>query len=162
MTKQLNLVRIAVILLFALTFTLTGWFAPMVYASHAPPSHIMEVDEFAAQDTSVHSSEHYICFDRTVHRGASGRVFTELYLIGDDGKPVEVDTNTFRDYFREGDELVLTTFDLPNDLKAGEYRYLLVIQMDLAGGRVTRNFEYESNTFEITEERQNSTGPISC
>lgn len=162
MTKELNLARIAVVLLFALTFTFIGWTAPMIYASYAPQSQIMEVQEFSAQDTSVSADQHYVCFDRTSHRGASGRIFTELYLVDGDNDPVEVDSNSIRQYFQKGDERIITSFELPQNLRAGEYKYILVIQMELADGRVTRNFEYESNTFTINETPVNGSRKAGC
>jgi len=139
--------------LFAILFVTVGWIAPAAYAAYAPPSQYMEVHNFYAQDATTTADSHLVCFDRTVHHGQSGKVFTELYLVNGDGsRTVEVDSRTMERYFQDGRRAVETPFRLPEErLEAGEYRYLLVVQMQLAQGRVTREFEYTSASFNVTE-----------
>lgn len=148
---EVNLARVAVILLFAMTFTLIGWLSPVLYATYIPTSEVMEVHGFEAQDATTDAKEHYVCFDRTVHKPATGKVFTELYLINGDGKRVEVESGTVQRYFQGGRTEVITPFELPNNLQTGEYQYLLVIKMELADGRVTRTMDYTSEPFTISE-----------
>lgn len=99
MTEQLNLARIAVILLFSITFLMVGLTAPTLYATYVPADEVIEVHNYEAQDTTTGSDVHYVCFDRTVATGSSADVITELYLVGDDGKRIEVsrsDTTVYR------------------------------------------------------------------
>jgi hypothetical protein len=53
----------------------------------------------------------------------------------------------------------LTSFELPDELEAGEYRYILVIELEMSDGRVTRALTFESDTFQITE-REIETEPV--
>lgn len=162
---DVNLARVAVILLFAVTFTLIGWLSPVLYATYIPADEVMEVHGFEAQDTTTGSDKHYICFDRTVHRETTGTVFTELYLVSEDGdkQRVEVQSDAVERYFQGGRTEVVTPFTLPPDLRAGEYQYLLVIKMELADGRVTRAMTYDSEPFTISDgPKQNATRPTTC
>ena len=157
---EVNLSRVAIILLFAISFAIIGTFAPVLYATYTPESSIVEVHSFEAQSTTTQSQQHYVCFDRTVHQPATGKVFTELYLVDKNENRVEVDSRTMQRYFQEGRAGVVTPFSLPDDIKSGEYTYLLVIRMELADGRVTRDFAYTSDTFTVTKgESMNQTAP---
>lgn len=149
MTSHTGLVRIGVILLFIITFTLIGWAAPAVYASYAPADHFIEVHGFEAQNTSTDAEQHLICFDRTMHRSTSGTAFTELYLVTDDGNRIEVGSDTMTRYFQDGRHRVVTPLELPNNLEEGTYRYVLVVRMEMVDGRVTRDFAYESEPFTV-------------
>lgn len=141
-----------VAILFAILFIVVGYTAPVAYAAYAPTDHYIKVDEFSAQDTTTADSSHLLCFDRNVKEPNSGTVFTELYLVnGDSDSRVEVDSRTMERYFQDGDRVVETRMPLPKNLEAGEYRYILVIQMDLAQGRVQREFEYTSEKFTVVE-----------
>jgi len=150
MTSHTNLARAGVILLFAITFMIIGTSAPVVYASYAPADQIIEEENFTAADTTVNADSHHICFDRTVHRSTSGLVFTELYLVNGGDERVSVSSETTNRYFQDGRAEITTEMDLPDDLEAGEYRYVLVIQAELANGRVTRDFVFESERFTIS------------
>lgn len=151
MTSEMNRSRIIVILLFAITFTLIGWLAPVLYATHVPQSEVIEVHEFTAQNTTTTADEHHICFDRTVHRSGSAKVFTELYLLNGDGQRVEIESNTADRYFQSGNTQVVTPLELPDNLAEGEYKYVLVAKFDMAGGRVTRTFAFHSEPFTVSD-----------
>lgn len=146
-------VHITVALLFAIAFSIIGWTAPVLYASHAPSENFIEVNDFTAQDASTEALSHYICFDRTSRQSASATIFTELYLVADDGTRVEVEAKTFDDDFIEkGRKTVAKRMTLPPDLEEGTYRYLLITELSLADGRVERAFTFESEPFEIGPE----------
>lgn len=142
-------VRIAVILLFAITFAVIGSAAPVLYATNVPQNQIIDVHEFDADDTTTNSDSHYVCFDRTVKYSTSAKVFTELYLVDKDGERVEVQSETMYRYLQEGRTEVVSIFTLPEKIAAGEYQYILVLQMNMADGRVTRDLVFNSNTFAI-------------
>lgn len=160
--------RIAIIVIFAVTFMIIGWMSPVLYATYAPDSAIIESHGFTAQDATTESDMHYVCFDRTVHRAAAGETFTELYLVTEaDGDNVrrEVSFETNDRYFQQGTSKVVTPLNLPDNVVAGEYRYLLVIQMELADGRVVRDFTFTSNKFNITNgviEDTNNRSEVTC
>lgn len=151
MTSHTGWVRVGVILLFVITFTLVGWMAPIMYATHAPAENFIEVHNFEAQNTSIDTEEHTICFDRTIHSDTTGQVFAELYLITGDGERIEVGSDTMDRYFQEGRQQIVTPFELPDGLEEGEYRYALVIQMELADGQAPRIFSFESDEFYISD-----------
>lgn len=141
-----------VIILFTILFVVVGYLAPVAFAAYAPQSHYVSVNSFEAQNTTTADSSHLICFDREITHGTSATVYTELYLVsGTDDSMVEVDSNTMERYFQEGEYAVKTRMPLPNHLETGEYRYLLVMKMDIAQGRVTREFEFTSSTFTAVE-----------
>jgi len=149
---SIQLDRIAIILLFATTFTLIGWLSPVLYATYIPSDQIIEVHDFEAQDTTTNSEQHYLYLDRTITKDRPGKVFTELYLINSNGRQqIEVDTEATDRYFQSGRTEVAIPYTLPENLQEGEYRYLLVIKMELADGRVTRTMDFESSKFEITD-----------
>lgn len=146
------------IILFTILFVVIGYLAPVMYAAYAPQSHYVEVNNFEAQNTTTADSSHLICFDRNIEHGKSATVFTELYLVnGDSNTRVEVDSSTMERYFQEGDYAVETRMPLPEHLEAGEYRYILVMQMNLAQGRVTREFEFISESFTVVDRNSTQT-----
>jgi len=146
--------RILVILLFAITFTLIGWLAPALYATYVPQEHIMEVHEFTAQNTTTEAEEHFVCFDRTVHRASSAEVFTELYILDEDNERIKVSFEKGNRYFQEGQSQAVTKYELPNNLTEGTYKYVLVTKFDMSDGRVTRTFAFESEPFKISDSIQ--------
>lgn len=152
MSVDVNYWRVAMILMFVITFTVVGWMAPVVVASNIPQNQVIEVHEFTAQDANIADDKHYICFDRTVHRAATAQTFTELYMIGEDGQRVEIESNSADRYFQEGDDTVVTPAKLPDNLMEGEYRYILVANFELADGRVDRTFAFESQKFNISND----------
>lgn len=149
MNEHKIFIRLVVAILFSIAFVTIGFAAPMLYSAHAPQSQFIEVHEFTAQDASTNTDEHYLCFNRTVHQPTSGTAYTELYLVNGDSKRVEVGTRTMDRYFQEGSHKVITPMQLSSELGDGQYRYLLVLQMELSEGRVTRTFVFESDTFTI-------------
>jgi hypothetical protein len=153
MTK-INIARLAIVLLFAIAFTFIGVSAPVIYASYVPQDSVIEEHSFTAQDVSPEADQHFICFDRTVHQPSSGQVFTELYLISDDHPDArtEIESKTMERYFQRGRSKVVTPLNLPNELQQGTYRYLLVVKLDMADGRVERAFTFNSEPFTISKE----------
>lgn len=149
--------RIMIILAFALTFAVIGWVSPILYASNVPQAQVIEVHEFSAQDTTSTADEHFICFDRTVHKPATAETFTELYMVGEDGTRIEVDAQTRVDYFEEGNRQVVQPISIPDKLAEGEYRYLFVANFDLADGRVERTFAFESESFYVNDSDDKTT-----
>lgn len=141
-----------IVLLFTILFVVAGFLAPITFAAYAPADQYIEVNSFEAQNTTTADSSHLICFDRNVKEPNTGTVFTELYLVtGEDGHRVEVDAHTMERYFHEGDSTVQTRMELPPQLEPGEYRYLFVVEMDIAQGRVTREFSFTSDKFTVVE-----------
>lgn len=150
MDKQLF--RLLVVLTFSMAFAFIGWSSPVLYATYAPDSSIIEVHDFDAQNATQDDAAHFVCFNRTVHQPAAGKTFTELYLVnekGDEPDRTEIGFKSQERYYQEGHAEVVTELELPDDLEAGEYRYALVIKMELADGRVVRPFEYTSESFYI-------------
>lgn len=148
---DINFARVAIVLLFAITFIVLGTSAPVLYATYAPQGSIIEVHNFEAQDTTTESSQHYICFDRTIYQPATGEAMVELYLVDSDDRQVEIGSQAERRYFQQGKTEIIEPLELPENLKQGEYRYILVVSMDLSDGRVTRDFTYTSKTFEVMD-----------
>jgi hypothetical protein len=153
--------RIIVVLLFVIAFTLIGWISPVVYATHVSNDALIEGHDFEASDATVTDNSHIVCFNRTVHYSSPGITYSELYLVNDNGDSIEtkLTTNVNRRYFESGHNTVLTSFELPDELEAGEYRYILVIELEMSDGRVTRALTFESDTFQITE-REIETEPV--
>lgn len=156
MTSKMTRSRIGVILLFAITFTIIGWIAPAMYASYTPQENVIENHKFTAQDTTPNADSHYICFDRTVHQPSSGSVFTELYVVDDKGERIEVVSDEEQRYFQSGRSAVVTSQSLPDNLKTGEYRYIAVVELNLVNGRVERTLTFESQTFNVSENVNNT------
>lgn len=138
--------------LFAILFIVVGNFVPVLYAAYAPQGHYIEVNDFSAQDTTTADSSHLVCFDRDVKNANSGTIITQLYLVnGEDNTRLEVDSHTIERYFQEGDKEIKRAFPLPDNIGTGEYRYILVVDMDLAQDRVSREFAFTSEPFTVTE-----------
>lgn len=159
--------RAIIIVLFAITFMVIGWISPLLFATYAPPGMIIESHEFSAQNATVDSEQHYVCFDRTVHRPAVGQTFTELYLITDNStstERIEITFDTSTRYYQDGHAKVITPLELPDNLKEGEYKYLLVVKMQLADGRVERPFTFQSEPFYIKDNvsTTNSSQEVQC
>lgn len=141
--------KVIVALLFAIAFAIIGWTAPVLYAQNAPANQFIEVHHFDAQDAPPSADYHYICFDRTVHDPSSGIVYTELFLVTNDGRRIEVGGKTANRYFQGGRRKIVTRLDIPEGLEPGTYRYALIVQLSLADGRVHRDFKYTSEPFHI-------------
>lgn len=144
--------RIVIIIVFAIFFMSVGWLAPAFYAAYAPADHFVEQNSFEPADVSTLADEHHVCFNRTIHRASTGQVVTELYLVPvDNGTRVEVLSKDDERFFQKGQYVVTLDIELPKNLKPGEYRYRRVYKMELANGRVSRQFVFESEVFNVTE-----------
>lgn len=147
-----------VVILFTILFVVVGYIAPVMFAAYAPQGNYVQVNNFDAQNTTTSDESHLICFDRDIKKGTSATVFTELYLVnGADDTRVEVDSRTMERYFQGGDYAIETRMPLPKHLEAGEYRYILVMKVDLAQGRVTREFEFTSDRFTVVDSESQQT-----
>ncbi len=163
MSKTESYMRIAIILLFALTFTTIGWSAPVLYATYVPQDDVIEVHNYTASDTTVNSESHFVCFDRTVNNGMPADTVTELYLLNEDGDRIEVSRESEETFFQEGRDTVIVSRDLPENIFAGEYRYVVVITLEMANDRVTRDVSYESDKFTVTNgPAKNTSIDITC
>lgn len=154
MTKETTRWRILVILLFAITFTLVGWMAPVIYATYVPQEQVIDVHEFTAQNTTTTADNHHICFDRKVQNPLSAETFTELYIINENERRIDLSSDSNDRYFQGGNLQTITKYALPNNLTSGVYKYVLVAKIDMSAGRVTRTFAFESEPFRINDSIQ--------
>jgi hypothetical protein len=161
---NVEITKAHLIILFVILFMSVGWIAPAAYASYAPQDSYIEVHEFSAAHTTTTAESHAVCFNRTVENPRTASVLTELYLIDGDGDRLEVDSRLTEEYFEEGELTIVTDISLPDSVIPGEYRYIMVVEMDLAQGRITRQFEFTSDKFTITEsdETRTSTNTSYC
>lgn len=153
---KITVTRIHIILLFVFLFISIGWMAPVMYTANAPQSQFIEENNFDAEDGYAGQDSHTLCFNRTVHRSNTAEVFTNLYLVDDGDKELRevAVTSEHRELFlREGEKTVYLSNELPERLEAGEYRYMLVINMKLSNGRVERTFTFQSDKFTISAEK---------
>ena len=147
-----SLLRIGIILLCIVTFTIVGTFAPAVYALYAPGDSFIEVHSFNVSDTSTSAETHKMCFDRTVHKQTTGTVFVEMYLVSDRGNKTEIYSESKERFFQKGRTKVQEDVVLPDSVEVGEYQYVRVYRMQLAKGFVKREFVFHSNKFFIAED----------
>lgn len=161
---NVEITKAHLIILFVILFMSVGWIAPAAYASYAPQDSYIEVHEFSAADTTTTAESHAVCFNRTVEDPRTVSVLTELYLIDGNGDRLEVESRRTEEYFEEGELTIVTDIPLPDSVVPGEYRYIMVAEVDLAQGRITRQFEFTSNKFTITEsdETRTSTNTSYC
>jgi len=139
--------------LFAILFVIVGYVAPLAFAAYVPTDYYLEINDFEAESVAETDDSHKLCLDRDVRTDQTGTVFTELFLVsGDSGERIEVGSMSSREYFEEGDYAIEQTMDLPEEAQPGKYRYVLVIQITPAQGRVTRQVEHTSNTFTIYQD----------
>ncbi len=157
-----NFRTLVLVTLFALLFSVVGWFAPALYASYAPQDHYIEAGNFTVQDAQATDSEHVLCFERTIHKQSVGEVFTELYLIADDGSRVEVTSSKEEQVFQEGTRIIEVHTNVPPDIEPGEYRYERVYNMELANGRINRQFTFVSERFTIVDGNETATSEKNC
>lgn len=125
-----------------------------MYAQYVPQDQYIEVHGFEASNTSTADDSHIVCLDRTVHHPNSATVFTELYIVDDRGETYEIDSETSQRYFQGGTDTIKTPYPLPPEIEAGDYRYRMVVQMDLAQGRVSRTFVFHSDSFTVTDSNE--------
>jgi hypothetical protein len=151
-----NLKTLLLVVTFGLLFVSIGWVAPAVYATYAPQEQFVEVHGFDASNATTADDSHVICLDRTVYQPTPTTIFTELYIVDNAGATYEVDSRENDEYLEQGKDTVRVPYALPPEIEADEYRYRLVLQMELARGRVTRSFVFNSDKFTITESDKKS------
>lgn len=157
MMDNMDRSRLIIILLFTIAFTVLGSLLPVLYATYVPANMVIQSHTFAAEDTTITSDSHYLCFDRTVHDASTAKTYTELYLIDTNGHRVEIESVTSDRYFQHGRDEVITPLDLPDNLAEGTYRYILVAEFNMADGRVKRTFAFKSDPFTVTDETNTET-----
>lgn len=164
MKKEINLARIAVILLFAMTFLLVGVTAPALHATYVPEDQIINVHSYEAQDTTINSEVHYICFNRTISQDRSADMIMEMYMVNDEGSRIEIESNKFENFFEAGTERVVTPRPLPEaEIVPGTYKYVAIAEIDMANGMVTRTVTFTSGSFSIERgPAKDITRPITC
>jgi hypothetical protein len=140
------------VLAFGLFFMATGWLVPAMYATYAPSEQYVEEHRFEANDTTLDQQQHTVCFERTIHQDTTGSVFTELYLVDENGERMRIQSKSKKSLLAEGRATVSIDVTLPKDMPAGEYYYERAYRINLANGRVERTFTFTSNTFNITKE----------
>lgn len=139
-----------VAVLFAILFVVVGYAAPIIFATYAPSDYYIEINDFDAESINQGESSHTVCLDRDVRDGQAGTLYTELFLIEENtGDRIEIESNVQEEYFEEGDFAVEAETFLPTTLSAGTYKYVIVIQITPAQGRVTRTVEHKSNEFTV-------------
>ena len=141
--------RILIILLVSLLFLLLGWVAPAMFATHAPDSHFLESHSFVAEDTTTADASHELYWDRTIHEQRTGTVLIELTMVSSNGDRTDFQTYEQDAIYQEGRQATVMEQELPEDVSPGVYQYEMVVQMQLADGRVTRTFYVTSDEFTI-------------
>ena len=149
--ERRNSHQLTVICLFAVLFMLIGVYAPVVYATYMPQGQIISVNEFQAEDVTTGDDTHYLCWNRTMQNDRAVSVQSELLLLSEDGRTIEVDQQSSQQVFEEGQQSLLIEMDLPNDLVAGEYRYRFIVSIEMANGRVERNLFIDSKPFTVSD-----------
>lgn len=88
----------------------------------------------------------------------------EMYLLTEGGERHEVHTGEFPTYFEDRD-VVSYEQPLPQNglLEPGKYQYVMIVDIQLANGRVSRIFTWVSDEFYIKSVGANTTeGPSHC
>lgn len=138
--------------LCAILFIIIGWLAPVAHASYAPQDSFIEVEQFSTEDATLSQDVHEAHLTWTVKQTSTGRSYTELYLVEDgDTDENRVSVESMRESFSEGTRSVTLSHELPEDVSTGTYKYVLVVRMELAHGRIVRTFQFESETFTVSE-----------
>jgi hypothetical protein len=145
-----NFKTVTIMVMFATFFILVGTYAPILYATTIPSDQVIEVDTFEPTDTHVDEEQHLVCWERDVSEDRAANIRTELILLSSDTN-IEIDRTVRKDIIEKGDKSLKIESDLPEDIKAGTYRYNAIITVELANGRVDRSFEYQSETFRVYE-----------
>lgn len=139
--------------LCAILFIIIGWLAPVAHASYAPQDSFIEVEQFSTEDATLSQDVHEAHLTWTIKQTSTGRSYTELYLVEDgDTDENRVSVESMRESFSEGTRSVTLSHELPEDVSTGTYKYVLIVRMELAHGRIVRTFQFESETFTISEE----------
>jgi hypothetical protein len=138
--------------LCAILFIVIGWLAPVAHASYAPQDSFIEVEQFSTEDATLSQDVHEAHLTWTVKQTSTGRSYTELYLVEDgDTDANRVSVESMRESFSEGTRSVTLSHELPEDVSTGTYKYVLIVRMELAHGRIVRTFQFESETFTVSE-----------
>jgi len=138
--------------LCAILFIIIGWLAPVAHASYAPQDSFIEVEQFSTEDATLSQDVHEAHLTWTIKQTSTGRSYTELYLVEDgDTDENRVSVESMRESFSEGTRSVTLSHELPEDVSTGTYKYVLVVRMELAHGRIVRTFQFESETFTVSE-----------
>jgi hypothetical protein len=138
--------------LCAILFIIIGWLAPVAHASYAPQDSFIEVEQFSTEDATLSQDVHEAHLTWTIKQTSTGRSYTELYLVEDgDTDENRVSVESMRESFSEGTRSVTLSHELPEDVSTGTYKYVLIVRMELAHGRIVRTFQFESETFTISE-----------
>jgi hypothetical protein len=138
--------------LCAILFIIIGWLAPVAHASYAPQDSFIEVEQFSTEDATLSQDVHEAHLTWTVKQTSTGRSYTELYLVEDDDTDANrVSVESMRESFSKGTRSVTLSHELPEDVSTGTYKYVLIVRMELAHGRIVRTFQFESETFTVSE-----------
>jgi len=149
---NISLSRAQLMVLCAILFIIIGWLAPVAHASYAPQDSFIEVEQFSTEDATLSQDVHEAHLTWTVKQTSTGRSYTELYLVEDgDTDENRVSVESMRESFSEGTRSVTLSHELPEDVSTGTYKYVLIVRMELAHGRIVRTFQFESETFTISE-----------
>lgn len=147
---NITLSRSQLMILCAVLFISVGWLTPIMYASYAPQDSFIEVQEFSTDNAVITDNIHKAHLTWTINQPTTGHSYTELYLVEDRGdNERRLNVNSARESFSEGTRSVTISHELPDDVTPGTYKYILIVRMELAHGRVVRTFQFESSTFEI-------------
>lgn len=138
--------------IFSIIFIVIGVFAPIIYASYVPGSHIIEVQRFEPTDTTVDSEFHNIHWERDSGHTRAASIRTELILLSDDGE-TEISRMERSDILEKGQKTINVRISLPDNLETGTYKYNAVINVQLADDRVTRTFTFVSDKFQVYENK---------
>lgn len=141
--------RILIVIAVAALFLFVGWVAPAMFATNAPDSHFLESHSFEADDATVGDEAHQLYWDRTIHEQRTGTVLIELSMVSANGDRIDFGTYQQDAIYQEGRQTTVMYQKLPDDVEAGVYQYEMVVQMQLADGRVTRTFHITSDEFVI-------------
>lgn len=141
--------RILIVIAVAALFLFVGWVAPAMFATNAPDSHFLESHSFEADDAVVGEESHELYWDKTIHEQQTGTVLIELTMVSSNGDRVDFGTYQEDTIYQQGRHRSIITQELPEDVTPGVYQYEMVVQMQLADGRVTRTFHITSDEFVI-------------
>lgn len=161
---KINLDRAQTTVLFVILFLVVGYVAPIVYVSVSPQEEFVEVHDFKASNTHVGADAHNICFNRTVNKATDVDITVELLLLRDN---VTIEETSFEvdAYYQGGDEEVIFSRQLPENLESGTYKYIHNVELSYFNGQTEKNIKIESNEFTVykdNSEVENSSDIITC
>lgn len=144
---DINNERLAVILLFILTFAFLGYTAPDVIAQHRPADSYIQVHSFHAEDVQQ-GTTHIVVMNKTIGISTSGEQITELHRIDGD-KTIQVDSSRRPEYYEKGNTVVRERRYIGTDVRPGVYEYHVHIRMRVTDDSF-RTFTFESAPFNVT------------